>query len=760
MASASASDDPHRPNRQNANGLGVFLPATLALLTVVALVFFADHQRARQVRNAQRSSVSEQLATLSARLETNINGNVNLLQGLVAAIATEPDMSQARFAQFAGQLFRATSQLHNVAGAPDLVVRYIYPEAQNAKAIGLDYRKNEQQRAGALMARNSHNVVLAGPVDLVQGGSALIARCPVYITVDKAQSFWGIVSGVIDLAKLYEDSGLMTADIDVAISLHRTPSTPGDVFFGTLETFRNDPVQFSLNIGYNTWEIAAVPKGGWARHAGVIFFRISAAIVSLCIVSPLIWAGFLMRARQRTILKLQRREDELEKTKRILEHQSLHDSLTGLPNRRYVDRMIAAQNAGIGADRLAFIHVDLDRFKEVNDTLGHAAGDEVLCISTARLQNMLGPEEFAARIGGDEFVLVTRGKDPQERAVALASKVVTVLAAPILINGSELRIGGSAGVAWQNKPGDDLHQLLVNADISLYEAKKRGRGRVEIFSDELRAATLQTKQTADDLILALERDEIIPYFQPQFDAMTLEISGVEALARWDHPERGILTPDRFLGVAEGINRVADIDASILEKALFQFTRWASLGLNVPQVSVNISAQRLKDPALLTKLRNTPFRKGGLSFELLESISFDGHDPDLDAAIRDIKAMGIDIEIDDFGTGHASIVSLIELSPKRLKIDRKLIAPITTSHSQRRLVASIIEIGRSQNIEIVAEGVETFEQADILRDLGCHIFQGYAFARPMSASEFIEFARQKQNDRSSPDGQAVIMGPWT
>ncbi|WP_195909460.1 EAL domain-containing protein [Rhizobium tubonense] len=733
----------------------MFLPAILALFTIATLVVFADHERAKQVRISQRTSASEQLATLSARLETNINGNVNLLQGLVAAIATEPQMSQERFSQFAGQLFRATSQLRNVAGAPDLVVRYVYPGSPNEKAIGLDYRKNEQQRDGALMARNSHNIVLAGPVDLVQGGSGLIARCPVYISVDKAQTFWGIISGVIDLARLYEDSGLMAADLDVAISLKSNPKASKDVFFGKLDTFDSDPVRLSLNLGYNTWELAAVPKGGWAQHAHVVLFRIGVAVVSLCIISPLIWAGFLMRARQKTIVQLQRREDELEKTKRTLEHQSLHDSLTGLPNRRYVDQMIASQNADSGTDRLAFIHVDLDRFKEVNDTLGHAAGDEVLRLSTAKLQTVLGPEEFAARIGGDEFVIVTGGRDPEQRAIALATDVVAALAAPILINGRECRIGGSAGVAWQSNAGDDLHQLLVNADISLYEAKKRGRGRTEIFSDELRAATLQTKQTADDLILALQRDEIIPYFQPQFDATTLRISGVEALARWDHPQRGILTPDRFLSVAETINRVADIDACILEKALFQATRWAALDLIVPQVSVNISAQRLKDPTLLTKLRNTPFRKGGLSFELLESISFDGHDSALQEAIKDIKAMGIDIEIDDFGTGHASIISLLELAPKRLKIDRKLIAPITTSHSQRRLVASIIEIGRSQNIGIVAEGVETFEHANILGDLGCHFFQGYAFARPMPAREFIEFAGQRQSNGDILREQAML-----
>src|SRR5690606_24714275 len=182
-------------------------------------------------------------------------------------------------------------------------------------------------------------------------------------------------------------------------------------------------------------------------------------------------------------------------------------------------------------------------------------------------------------------------------------------------------------------------------------------------------------------------------------------------------------------------------AIILEKALFQTTRWRSQELAIPKLSVNISVQRLKDEGLSATLSKLPLTPGALSFELLESISFDEEDESLVAAIQELKALGIDIEIDDFGSGHASIISLLELAPKRLKIDRKLVAPLDASVSQRRLVASIIEIGRSQGIEIVAEGVETMVHAEILRDLGCHALQGYAFARPMGAADFMTFARE-------------------
>jgi predicted signal transduction protein with EAL and GGDEF domain len=359
-----------------------------------------------------------------------------------------------------------------------------------------------------------------------------------------------------------------------------------------------------------------------------------------------------------------------------------------------------------------------------------------------------------SRIGGDEFVIVTCGANPASRAQEIAEAVVSALARPIHIAGQECRIGSSAGIACQNTAAETPQQLLINADIALYEAKKRGRNRVELFSDELRAATVETKRTADELLRALECDEFVPFFQPQFDAHSLEITGVEALARWDHPRRGILTPDRFLESAEGLGRVAEIDALILEKSLFQMTRWRANGVSIPKLSVNISAQRLKDPGLMSTLAALPLEAHHLAFELLESISFEDQDEELQSAIRALKDRGIEVEIDDFGSGHASIVSLLELAPKRLKIDRQLVAPIDSSASQRRLVSSIIEIGRSLGIGIVAEGVETMAHAEILRDLGCQTLQGYAFAKPMSSCDLMVFAREWQ-DRHQ--GTAKVAG---
>ncbi|TWF54607.1 bifunctional diguanylate cyclase/phosphodiesterase [Neorhizobium alkalisoli] len=867
-------------------GLNYFLPAIIVIVAVAIGLIRAESEEREQYLASQRLRAAEQLAKVAASLETNIHGNVNLVHGLAAAVAANPNINQPQFAALSERIFTVPSQLRNVVAAPEMVVRFVYPEPGNQQALGLDYRTDTKQGPAALQAVQRRSLVITGPINLVQGGTGLIARYPIF-SVSNGR-FWGVVSAVIDLDRLYEDSNIGTErqTLDIAISQRPAPSD-ADIFLGQRRVFSEEPVKSRIELGYDTWYLAAVPKGGWQTSPPELaVFRIYAALIAFAIVAPLVWAGILMKQRQRNIVILQHREEELEAvghrlalaleaseigvweyepstdtlvwdrrlreifsapsgqenfsyedwrcaihpddlleaerlllramddnlpyitqfrvlsangdtrhvrahgttyttssgvlrivganwdvtedvdlqtdlrdarsraeeqndelraTRRTLEHQSLHDALTGLPNRRFLDQFMDAARSHSPNHRLAFIHFDLDRFKEVNDTLGHAAGDEVLRQTTSRLLKLVDNDEFSARIGGDEFVVVTSGPAPEERAKTLARSIVRALVKPIIVDGHKCHVGCSAGVAIQTLGGEEPRQLLVNADVALYEAKKRGRNRMEVFSENLLQTAIFTKRTSDELLTAIESDQIVPFFQPQFDAQSLDIVGVEALARWQHPTRGLIGPDQFLDIAESLHRSADIDSIILQQALFQSTRWKALGLVVPHLSVNVSAQRLKDETLFEQIASRPIMPGTLSFELLESISFDGQDKSLRDTIWRLKEAGIDIEIDDFGTGHASIVSLLELGPKRLKIDRQLISPLDASGSQRRLVASIIEIGRSQGIEIVAEGVETAAHIEILRSLGCQILQGYAFAKPMSADDFVTFAGNWQSE---------------
>ncbi|WEX79118.1 EAL domain-containing protein [Sinorhizobium numidicum] len=432
---------------------------------------------------------------------------------------------------------------------------------------------------------------------------------------------------------------------------------------------------------------------------------------------------------------------ELAHAKDRIEHNALHDPLTGLGNRRMLDRVLEQLSAASAEtpDSIAILHIDLDRFKQINDTLGHAAGDAMLVHASEILRSSISANDIVARIGGDEFVVVISGAPEDGALAALCDRITAQMRQPVDYNGFSCRFGVSIGIAVARGSAVDARKLLVNADIALYRAKKNGRNRHQFFTPMLQAEVVTTKRIADEILEGIERDEFVPWYQPQFDASTLALSGVEALIRWQHPREGILTPDRFLRIAEELNVTAVLDRLVLEKSLADRMRWTAAGLRVPKISVNVSAKRLQERDLLASLEGLSIVPGQISFELVESIFLDESDDVVTANIDGIKKLGIDIEIDDFGTGHTSIVSLLKIKPKRLKIDRQLVAPVLGARTEQALVRSIIDIGRSLGIETVAEGVETMAHAEMLGILGCDLLQGYAFSKPLSSENFLAFA---------------------
>ncbi|MDR6756153.1 diguanylate cyclase (GGDEF)-like protein/PAS domain S-box-containing protein [Mycoplana sp. BE70] len=431
---------------------------------------------------------------------------------------------------------------------------------------------------------------------------------------------------------------------------------------------------------------------------------------------------------------------ELEQAKDRIEHNSLHDPLTGLGNRRKLDGHLEglAKRSRSKAVNIAILHIDLDRFKQINDTLGHAAGDALLVHVAQILRSSVDHNDLVARIGGDEFVVVIESDDHTHLS-ALSQRITGLMRQPVDYNGHMCRFGVSIGIAVASGTRIDTRKLLVNADIALYRAKGLGRNRHEFFTSVLEAEIVSNKRMADDILSGIENNEFIPYYQPQICARTLKLAGVEALIRWHHPQNGLLLPDRFLKVAEDLNVTATLDRIVLEKALIDCSRWAAKGILMPKISVNVSARRLRDETLVETLTGLSILPGQITFELVESIFLDESDDVVLRNIERIKELGIDIEIDDFGTGHTSIVSLLKLRPKRLKIDRQLVAPILTSRHEQALVRSIIDIGKSLGIEIVAEGVETMAHAEMLSALGCDLLQGFAFAAPLPGNKFQAYA---------------------
>jgi len=869
------------------------LPAVIATCVVGCGAIFADRQNLEIHRQEVRASTLAKVNLIRAKLEGNVNSNLQLVRGLVAIVASEPDIDQARFAEVVASLLTHRSQLINVTGAPDFIVRFMYPARGNPRVLGLNYLEEAHLRGPALRARDKGEPVVAGPLDLVAGGKGLVGRFPVFVRAeDGSRQFWGLVSAIVDMNRLYVESGISGADLpfDIAIIGQDGEGAEGRRFFGSSDVVANDPVTADVLLPSGSWRLAAVPKGGWdTLPENAWLLRFLMLIGGALIVVPILMTARLIGERQSYIGELKSREGELERLSRRLalaldtsqvgvwdydiasggllwdqrmdelhglpsvggersyevwretvhpddlarveteffeainvsgrfnseyrlrllggkirhiraigavyqdvdgaakmvgvnldvsadvvlnddlkraktltevrntellmakariEHNALHDSLTGLPNRRYLDQrldLLSSQPDGSGA-RIGLLHIDLDRFKQINDTLGHAAGDAMLVHASDVLQRNVRPTDFVARVGGDEFVVMCRleaagpGGDSPYLA-ALADRIIQEMRQPVPYENHQCRFGVSVGIAADGADGD-LRRLLVNADIALYRAKSRGRNCYQFFNAALEAEIVQTKRIADEILGGLEQGQFIPYFQPQFDAETLEVAGVEALARWNHPTRGVLGPDAFMKTAEELNVVSIIDRIILEQALVRFDEWQAAGLAVPKVSVNVSARRLQDEELMAGLRRLKIEPGTVSFELVESIFLDEKDDQIIFAVEQIKELGIDVEIDDFGTGYASIVSLLKLKPRRLKIDQQLVMPLLDSPAQGDLVESIIDIGKSLGIEVIAEGVETMEHARILRKLGCQTVQGYAFAKALSNADFERFLRDR------------------
>ncbi|MEM9342185.1 MAG: EAL domain-containing protein [Pseudomonadota bacterium] len=436
-----------------------------------------------------------------------------------------------------------------------------------------------------------------------------------------------------------------------------------------------------------------------------------------------------------------------------IQHMALHDALTGLGNRRYLDDFKRHLDERPLDAWLEILHIDLDGFKEVNDRAGHEAGDKLLQTTSDRLKAMVRTDDWVFRIGGDEFVVIRDRGSHQGSELApseLASAIVSRLSQPCTIEDQTHSVGASVGVVTVPLQNLDFDKALGDADIAMYAAKAAGKRGFVHFTPYLREATQERQRLSASLEQAIGDLELQPYYQPKVDAENFALSGAEALVRWHHPEKGILGPASFLDLAKERGFLVEIDKLLFQRVCNDITIWREAGLVVPKISVNLSGPRLSDPALISDLKSANISPGSLSFELLETVYLDDVSEDVLHRLDEIRDLGVSIELDDFGSGHASMVSLLQIAPDHLKIDKRFVQDLAPDSQSARLVSQIVEIGKSLGIAATAEGVETLEQAQLLYELGCTTLQGYHFGKPCPAQEFCkEYLERDQNHAFAP-----------
>lgn len=445
-------------------------------------------------------------------------------------------------------------------------------------------------------------------------------------------------------------------------------------------------------------------------------------------------------------------EQELLSNQTRLDHMAHHDQLTGLPNRHYMtatlpNMLAAAKSSG---SLMALIFLDLDRFKFINDTLGHEVGDRLLQAVSARLRQSIRNDDILFRMGGDEFVVVLNKVTSEEEATRGALRIGTALREPVVIDGGRLQISASIGISLFPRDGADMHELLKHSDTAMYSAKDRGRDNVQMFTRVMDKALKRRVAVEAMLREAISGRQFDVHYQPILNLSSQEIVSLEALIRWKHPTKGMIPPDWFITVAEETGLIVPIGNFVLRRVLENMAAWRSAGATLVPVSLNVAPAQLVRgdfrTMILHLLRTNKIDAKFLQLEMTERTIFDIASSPAGNQGRDsmggLRDLGIQIAIDDFGTGYSSLSYLKNWRVDKLKIDKSFIRDLAMDSSDYAIVSAIVAMARHLHIEVIAEGIEAYQQAEILRKIGCHQGQGYLYSRPASAERTLAVLTQQ------------------
>lgn len=861
MQAASVSTDQVR-NWAAYNRSVIVSLVLLALLMLGLQVILEKRYTQRQLAQ-QREAISERLGVIRYQLESTLANNLSLINGLAAFISSYPDFTPAQFNQYAETVISREPALVNLAAAPDLVVRYVYPYEGNEAVLGLDYMSQVAQRDAVVRVVQTGNMVIAGPFDLVQGGRAFVGRAPVYVSnPDGTQRFWGIVSSPMLAETIYRMAGLDSIPADIELAIRGNDGVlSNEVFYGSPSIFESPGVvTMPVAAVGSSWEIAAAPTtpraavsggvislrgtsfavflllsvllvlryrqfqhnqvlrtiifrnerflravetvsrvGGWRWSEGS-FTEVSTQareIMGLPMDRPrLAMAEFchMLDERSREIFEyyivnaarnMQRIDQELEMRRRdgevfwlhlkaevidedggdtelvgaiqditqqkkvdqLIEYQANYDLLTGMPNRAlFQDRLLnALLHAQRRSTRIAVLFVDLDNFKSVNDNLGHDAGDLLLVESARRIQRCIRSVDTVARYSGDEFVALLVDVFSASVASRIAEEMVIAMREPFSLDGRQVYCSASIGVSFYPDDGDNPDTLLIKADQAMYEVKKSGRNAWQFYTAAMQLESEHKHLLYNELVAAINEDQLEVYYQPVVNSSDGVIVSCEALVRWPRPDGSWVTPDQFIPVAEERGLINRIDLFVLRQSIKSIRQLNTFLEHPISLSVNVSPRllHLRDDDAQDWLRVLEQERDvAITIEITERVLVD-EQGNTKKVLEQLHRAGVRIAIDDFGTGYSGLSYFSRFPVSAVKIDRSFVRDLGLRATETTLVETILLLASKLGIQVVAEGVETDEQATFLRDHECDFLQGYFISRPLPEYEFGRMVIEQQ-----------------
>ncbi|MBV1788753.1 EAL domain-containing protein [Marinobacterium sp. D7] len=623
-----------------------------------------------------------------------------------------------------------------MADDPLIPVQMVEPRELNRRALGFNLLSIDDRRRSVMLAQNSGQPVVTEVLNLTQAPDqpGFLILHPVYRMIgeygplQRQRELAGFMVGVFTVSQLL-GGALEGADIhDIRLRLKEQgadlpffsnfPESGFDGLFG----------RFELQVGQRVWQAEAAPgpdymAGNPSGNATdmQLLLVLSAAIGTLLVLS--------MHDRERILM------DEVDRQTRSLAYQARHDDLTGLPNRSHLIETIRKRVEDPQSLPFSVLFIDLDRFKLINDSLGHQAGDRMLQKLAQLLTARLPKNSLLFRMGGDEFILLVEG-DVQQASIE-ADRVLIATTLPLELDDVRVQITASIGISHYPDHGVDLGTLIKHADTAMYRAKAQGKNRYVVYSEEFSDQAFHSFSLEQDLRVALDERQLVLHYQPQFDLKTMQLVGTEALVRWNHPTRGLLAPGHFIEMAEETQLIIPLGWQVIELVCDQMKHWEQRGIKPPQVAINISPQQLLQIDFVEKLNKLVDGRGVLrtSIELEITELMIMQDPDLAMMqLHRLRESGYRIALDDFGTGYSSLDRLKYLPLDRLKIDQAFTRDIGKNPKDEAVILTIIALGRSLGIEVLAEGVETESQLRFLGEHACNSVQGYLLGRPIPAEE--------------------------